>query len=51
MSSNYVIPQVTMPFQPYFYIATSKVGHKPGSCHDDDDDSVGYRERGCVISQ
>lgn len=24
-SSDYVIPQVTMPFQPYFYIATSKV--------------------------
>jgi len=22
---NLVIPQITMPFQPYFYIATSKV--------------------------
>ena len=34
VSCNHVIPQVTMPFQPYFYIATSKVSDVTVSCHD-----------------
>lgn len=33
-NSDLVIPQVTMPFQPYFYIATSKV-MQTGGCYRD----------------